>query len=71
MSTIYIGFCVKNCAFVAMFIRVSKNVNLFFVFFLNQILPPPLGYREHWSYVQFTFCDFSSSSFPRRNINIQ
>lgn len=39
MSTIYIGFCVLECAFVATFVRVCEKVNHFF-FFLNQIFLP-------------------------------
>lgn len=68
MSTIYIGFCVLECAFVATFVRVCKKVNhFFFFFFFKSDFPPLIGYWEHWSYTQVTLCDFSSSFFPRRN----
>ena len=58
MSTLYIGFCVMKCAFIAMFVSVCKTVNPFFSW--SDFFPLVCN-QEHWFYIQFTLCDFSSS----------
>lgn len=61
MSPIYAGFCVMKCAFIAMFVSVCKIVNFFF--FWSEFFPLICNWK-HSFYIQYTRCDFSSSSFP-------
>lgn len=61
MSLIYVGFCVMKCAFIAMFVSVCEIVNFFF--FWSEFFPLIYNWK-HSFHIQFTWCDFSSSSFP-------